>query len=132
MIAGIADLTDDSAPLEPMPRIDTSSDMYQNRDRSLTTFKKDLDPSVAYRDLPRADNKQRVREIQRDVPLLKNADIRSDEQRRDINKATLAKPAGPERSEPRYPPLYEPRKAPTDRPVDAGSFVTGGTVDVRA
>lgn len=132
MIAGIADLTNGSAPLEPMPRIDTSSDMYQNRDRSLTTFKKDLDHSVVYRDLPRADDKQRVREIQRDVPALKNADIRKDEQRRDINKATLVKATGPERSETRYPPLYEPRKALPDRPVDAGSFVTGGTVDVRA
>lgn len=115
-----------------MPRIDTSSDMYQNRDISLTTFKKDVDPSVAYRDMPRADEKERVRGVQRDVSLVKNQDIRNDVQRREINQASLRTSTEPQRSESLYPPLYEPRKAPPDRPVDAGSFITGGTVDVRA
>ena len=119
-----------------MPRIDTSSDMYQNRDPSLTTFKKDLDQTVAYRDLPRADEKQRVREVQREVRLDSSAmnkqDIRKDLQQREINQATLIKSTAPQRTESLYPPLYEPRKAPLDRPVDASSFVTGGTVDVRA
>lgn len=106
--------------------------MYQNRDRSLTTFKKDLDQSVAYRDLPRAEDKQRVREIQQDVSALKNQDIRKDLQQREINKVALEKLTDPQRSDSLYPPLYEPRKAPPGRPVDASSFVTGGTVDVRA
>jgi hypothetical protein len=91
---------------------------------------------VAYRDLPRADEKQRVREVQREVRLdssaTKNQDIRKDLQRREINQATLIKSNDPQRTESPYPPLYEPRKAPPDRPVDASSFVTGGTVDVRA
>jgi len=115
-----------------MPRIDTSSDMYQNRDPSLTTFKKDLDQSVAYRDLPRPREKQPVREIQRDVPKLKNQDIAKDWQRREVNQAALAKSTDPKRTESPYPLLYEPHKAPADRPVDASSFFTGGTVDVRA
>ena len=127
-----------------MPRIDTSSDMYQNRDRSLTTFKKDLDQAVAYRDLPRAGEKQRVREVQRelgqgikrevqqDPSAIKNQDIRKDRQQREINQSALAKSTELQRTESLYPPLYEPRKAPTDRPVDASSFITGGTVDVRA
>jgi hypothetical protein len=114
--------------------------MYQNRDPSLTTFKKDLDQTVAYRDLPRADEKQRVREVQREVQrdvrldssAIKNQDIRKDLQRREINQSTLIKSTDPQRTESSYPPLYEPRKAPEDRPVDASSFVTGGTVDVRA
>ena len=115
-----------------MPRIDTSSDMYQNRDISLTTVKKDLDPSVAYRDLPRPVEKQQVREIQADVAMLKNQDINKDWQRREMNQAALAKSTDPQPTESLYPPLYEPRKAPADRPADASSFVTGGTVDVRA
>lgn len=119
-----------------MPRIDTSSDMYQNWDRSLTTFKKDLDQSVAYRDIPRAGDEQRVREVQREIrqdsAAFKNQDIRKDLQQREINQATPLKLTDPQRTESLYPPLYEPRKAPPDRPVDASSFVTGGTVDVRA
>ena len=110
--------------------------MYQNRDPSLTTFKKDLDQTVVYRDLPRADEKQRVREVQREVSLdssaIKNQDIRKDLQRREINQATLLKSSDPQRTELTYPPLYEPRKAPPDRPIEASFFVTGGTVDVRA
>jgi hypothetical protein len=86
--------------------------------------------------LPRADEKQRVREVQREVRLgssaIKNQDIRKDLQRREINQATLIKSTDPQRTESPYPPLYEPRKAPPDRSVDASSFVTGGTVDVRA
>ena len=119
-----------------MPRIDTSSDMYQNRDRSLTTFKKDLDQSVAYRDLPRIEDKQRVREVQREVrqdsAAIKNQDIGKDLQRHEINQTMQLKLSEPVPTESVYPPLYEPRKAPPDRPVDASSFVTGGTVDVRA
>ncbi len=119
-------------PPAPMPRIDTSSDMYQNREISLTTFKKDLDPSVAYRDLPRLDKTQQVREIQRDVTKIKNQDISKDWQRRETNQAVMSKLTDPTRTESLNPPLYEPRKAPADRPVDASSFITGGTVDVRA
>lgn len=115
-----------------MPRIDTSSDMYQNRDVSLTTFKKDLDQSVAYKDLPRADDKERVREIQQDVSALKNQAISKDWQRRELEKAERSKLTESRPAESREPPLYEPRKAPIDRPVDASSFTTGGTVDVRA
>lgn len=125
-------LTDFYKPPAPMPRIDTSSDMYQNRDPRLTTYKKDLDHAVAYKDVPRADDQQRVREIQRDVPKLKNQEINRDWQQRDTNRAKLSKSPDPLRSESLYPPLYEPRKAPTDQPVDASSFITGGTVDVRA
>lgn len=115
-----------------MPRIDTSSDMYQNRDISLTTFKKDLDPAVAYRDLPRADQQQRVREIQQDVTRLNNKDIARDQQRRELQQKGDSRPAEVRIPDSLYPPLYEPRKAPEDRPADASSFITGGTVDVRA
>lgn len=115
-----------------MPKIDTSSDMYQNRDPSLTTYKKDLDPAVAFKDVSRADQKQRVRELQQDVPKLKNQEISKNGQQRDMNKAALSKSLEPLRPESLYPPLYEPRRAPTDQPVDASSFITGGTVDVRA
>lgn len=121
--------------------------MYQNRDLSLTTYKKDLDRAVAYKDLPRADEKQRVREAQRDVATLKNQDIIRGAQQRDLAKTDPFKsePANnvsssvgdnqaieQKRAASTYPPLYEPRKAPADRPVDASSFITGGTVDVRA
>lgn len=105
--------------------------MYQNRDISLTTFKKDVDPSVAYRGMPRADEKERVREVQRDVSLVKNQDIRDDVQRREINQRSMRISTEPQRTGSLYPPLYEPRKAPADQPVDASSFITGGTVDVR-
>ena len=130
-----------------MPRIDTSSDMYQNRDRSLTTYKKDLDHAVAYKDLPRPDEKQRVREKQRDVANVKNqamiegtsqadslktdpfkSGLSKSEVSRDEQKRLLER----QRTESLYPTLYEPRTAPRDRPVDASSFITGGTVDVRA
>ena len=130
-----------------MPRIDTSSDMYQNRDRSLTTYKKDLDHAVAYKDLPPPDEKQRVRETQRDVAKIKNQEMIKASPPRDLPKtdpfkSALSKSefsraeqhqrAERQRAESLYPPLYEPRKAPPDRPVDASSFITGGTVDVRA
>ena len=130
-----------------MPRIDTSSDMYQNRDISLTTYKKDLDQAVAYKDLPRADEKQRVRELQRDVATLKNQAAVKSTQERDLPKAELFKAElsknefskaeqnkliEQKRAETLNPPLYEPRRATPDRPVDASSFITGGTVDVRA
>ena len=134
-------------PSKPMPRIDTSSDMYQNRDRSLTTYKKDLDHAVAYKDVPRADEKQRVRELQRNVTALKNQDTSKAAPQRDYLKTerlneALSKTAFAQseqnqsierqRTASLYPPLYEPRKAPPERPVDASSFITGGTVDVRA
>ena len=127
-----------------MPRIDTSSDMYQNRDRSLTTYKKDLDQSVAYKDLPRPDEKQRVREFRPDITTLKNQATSPSALQRELPKTERlnegpSKTGSPEqkqsidrqRAEP-LPALYEPRKAPTERPVDASSFITGGTVDVRA
>lgn len=130
-----------------MPRIDTSSDMYQNRDISLTTYKKDLDHAVAYKDLPRPDEKQRVRELQQDVAKLKNQEILKAPLQRDLpknepiklelsknefSKAEQNRLIEQKRAESMTPPLYEPRKAPPDRPVDASSFITGGTVDVRA
>ena len=130
-----------------MPRIDTSSDMYQNRDLSLTTYKKSLDHAVVYKDLPRPDEKQRVREVQTGVAKLKNQDINKGTQQRDLTKTELFKAElskkefsraeqnkliEQERTESLNPPLYEPRRAPPDRPVDASSFITGGTVDVRA
>ena len=130
-----------------MPRIDTSSDMYQNRDRSLTTYKKDLDHAVAYKDLPPPDEKQRVRETQRDVTKIKNQEMIKASPPRDLPKtdpfkSALSKSefsraeqhqrAERQRAESLYPPLYQPSKAPPDRPVDASSFITGGTVDVRA
>ena len=130
-----------------MPRIDTSSDMYQNRDRSLTTYKKDLDHAVAYKDLPRPDEKQRVRELQQGTASIKNQDSNKATPQRDfINterfndelskterlKAEQNQLIEQQRTQSLYPPLYEPRKAPIERPVDASSFVTGGTVDVRA
>ena len=130
-----------------MPRIDTSSDMYQNRDRSLTTYKKDLDHAVAYKDLPRPDEKQRVRELQQGTARVKNQDNGKASPQRDfINterfndelskterlKAEQNQLIEQQRTQSLYPPLYEPRKAPIERPVDASSFVTGGTVDVRA
>lgn len=130
-----------------MPRIDTSSDMYQNRDRSLTTYKKNLDHAVAYKDLPRPDEKQRVRELQQATASIKNQDSNKATPQRDfINterfndelskterlKAEQNQLAEQQRNQSLYPPLYEPRKAPTERPVDASSFITGGTVDVRA
>jgi hypothetical protein len=130
-----------------MPRIDTSSDMYQNRDRSLTTYKKDLDHAVAYEDLPRPDEKQRVRELQQGTARVKNQDNGKASPQRDfINterfndelskterlKAEQNQLIEQQRTQSLYPPLYEPRKAPIERPVDASSFVTGGTVDVRA
>lgn len=134
-------------PSDPMPRIDTSSDMYQNWDRSLTTYKKDLDHAVAYKDLPRPDEKQRVRELQQRSTKIKNQGISQREPQRDTLKterfnSELSKAerltseqnqlTERQRTESLYPPLYEPRKAPPDRPVDASSFVTGGTVDIRA
>ena len=130
-----------------MPRIDTSSDMYQNRDRSLTTYKKDLDHAVAYKDLPRPDEKQRVRELQQGTASIKNQDSNKATPQRDfINterfndalskterlKAEQNQLAEQQRNQSLYPPLYEPRNGPTERPVDASSFITGGTVDVRA
>jgi len=132
---------------EAMPRIDTSSDMYQNRDRSLTTYKKDLDHAVAYKDLPRPDEKQRVREVQKDVAAFKNQDVikgsrQGDLANTELFKTELAKSEflkteqnkliEQERAASFNPPLYEPSRAPTNRPVDASSFITGGTVDVRA
>ena len=120
-----------------MPRIDTSSDMYQNRDLSLTTYKKSLDHAVVYKDLPRPDEKQRVREVQKDVTALKNQDIIKGSQQGSLAKTAFVqaeqnKLVEQERARSLNPPLYEPRKAPPDRPVDASSFITGGTVDVRA
>ena len=120
-----------------MPRIDTSSDMYQNRDLSLTTYKKSLDHAVVYKDLPRPDEKQRVREVQKDVTAIKNQDIIKGSQQGSLAKtafvqAEQSKLVEQERARSLNPPLYEPRKAPPDRPVDASSFITGGTVDVRA
>jgi hypothetical protein len=130
-----------------MPRIDTSSDMYQNRDRSLTTYKKDLDHAVAYKDLPRPDEKQRVRALQQDSTQIKNQNtskavperefLRTEQFNDDVSKTEFLKAeqnklTERQRTASLYPPLYEPRKAPPDRPVDASSFVTGGTVDLRA
>jgi hypothetical protein len=120
-----------------MPRIDTPSDMYQNRDLSLTTYKKSLDHAVVYKDLPRPDEKQRVREVQKDVAAIKNQDIIKGSQQGSLAKtafvqAEQSKLVEQERARSLNPPLYEPRKAPPDRPVDASSFITGGTVDVRA
>ena len=130
-----------------MPRIDTSSDMYQNRDRSLTTYKKDLDHAVAYKDLPRPDEKQRIRETQRDVARVKNQEMiegtpqrdslktdpfKSDLSKSEFSRAEVNRLLERQRAESLYPPLYEPSKSPPDRPVDASSFTTGGTVDVRA
>jgi hypothetical protein len=121
--------------------------MYQNRDISLTTYKKDLDHAVAYKDLPRPDEKQRVRELQQDVAKLKNQEILKAPLQRDLpknepiklelsknefSKAEQNRLIEQKRAESMTPPLYEPRKAPPDRPVDASSFITGGTVDVRA
>jgi hypothetical protein len=121
--------------------------MYQNRDRSLTTYKKDLDHAVAYKDLPRPDEKQRAREVQKNVAAFKNQDVIKRSQRGDLPnteffktelaksellKAEQNKLIEQERAVSLNPPLYEPRKAPPDRPVDASSFITGGTVDVRA
>ncbi len=130
-----------------MPRIDTSSDMYQNRDRSLTTYKKDLDHAVAYKGLPRADDKQRARELQQGMAKVNNQGtskarpqgdfIRTARFNDELSKSNRLKTEQnqlieQQRTESLYPPLYEPRKAPPERPVDASSFVTGGTVDVRA
>ena len=130
-----------------MPRIDTSSDMYQNRDRSLTTYKKDLDHSVAYKDLPRPDDKQRVRELQQGTTKINNQDSSKALPQRDFIKTERSNDGlatterlraeqnqliEQQRTQALYPPLYEPRKAPPERPVDASSFITGGTVDVRA
>jgi hypothetical protein len=121
--------------------------MYQNRDRSLTTYKKDLDHAVAYKDLPPPDEKQRVRELQRDVVKVKNQEIikgtpqhdplktepfTSDLAKSECSKGEQDRLIERQRTAALYPPLYEPRKAPPDRPVDASSFITGGTVDVRA
>ncbi len=130
-----------------MPRIDTSSDIFQNRDRSLTTYKKDLDHAVAYKDLPRPDEKQRVRALQQDSTQIKNQNtsmavperefLRTEQFNDDVSKTEFLKAeqnklTERQRTESLYTPLYEPRKAPPDRPVDASSFVTGGTVDLRA
>jgi hypothetical protein len=120
-----------------MPRIDTSSDMYQNRDRSLTTYKKDLDHAVAYKDLPRPDDKQRVRELQQGTTKINSLDSSKALPQRDFIKTERLKAEqnqliDQQRTQALYPPLYEPRKAPPERPVDASSFITGGTVDVRA
>jgi hypothetical protein len=128
----IINLTTRFQQTAPMPRIDTSSDMYQNRDRSLTTFKKDLDQSVVYRDVVRPDDKARVKEVQQDVAALKNQDINRDYQQREMRKAEKSPPREPTPEPPRFTPLYEPRMAPPDRPIDRHSFITGGTVDVRA
>ena len=121
--------------------------MYQNRDRSLTTYKKDLDHAVAYKDLPRPDEKQRVREVQQGTARVKNqANSKAGPQRDFINterfnnelskterlQAEQNQLIEQQRNQSLYPPLYEPRKAPAERPVDASSFITGGTVDVRA
>ena len=121
--------------------------MYQNWDRSLTTYKKDLDHALAYKDLPRPDEKQRIRELQQRSTKIKNQGISQREPQRDTLKterfnSELSKAerltseqnqlTERQRTESLYPPLYEPRKAPPDRPVDASSFVTGGTVDIRA
>lgn len=131
----------------PMPRIDTSSDMYQNRDRSLTTYKKDLDHAVALRHLPSTDNERRVRELQQGTAginhqgsskVLPQRDFIGTERSNDeLSKSDRLKTQQNQlielqRTESFYPPLYEPRKAPPERPVDASSFITGGTVDVRA
>lgn len=133
---GIVNLTTRFQQTAPMPRIDTSSDMYQNRDRSLTTFKKDLDHSVVYRDVVRPEDKARVKEVQQDVAASKNQDISKDQRQREMRKAEQSPPREPTREPtpepPRFTPLYEPRKAPPDRPIDRHSFITGGTVDVRA
>jgi hypothetical protein len=121
--------------------------MYQNRDRSLTTYKKDLDHAVAYKDLPRPDEKQRVRALQQDSTQIKNQNtskavperefLRTEQFNDDVSKTEFLKAeqnklTERQRTASLYPPLYEPRKAPPDRPVDASSFVTGGTVDLRA
>lgn len=121
--------------------------MYQNRDRSLTTYKKDLDHAVAYKDLPRPDEKQRVRELQQGTAKVNNPGTSKAKPQRDfigterfndeLSKSDHLKTQQnqlieQQRTESRYPALYEPRKAPPERPVDASSFITGGTVDVRA
>ncbi len=147
MISNLANYDGPNQLPVPMPRIDTSSDMYQNRDRSLTTYKKDLDHAVAYKDLPPPDEKQRVRELQPDVVKVKNQEIikgtpqrdplktepfTSDLAKSEFSKGEQDRLIERQRTAALYPPLYEPRKAPPDRPVDASSFITGGTVDVRA
>lgn len=115
-----------------MPRIDTSSDMYQNRDVSLTTYKKDIDPTVAYKDLPQSDDRARVRDVQSDLTKLQNQIAARDQLQRDVREKNERRPVEVRLPDSLYPPLYDPRNASSDRPLDASSFVTGGTVDVRA
>lgn len=107
-----------------MPRIATSSDIFQNQQPGLTTFKRDLDRRVV-REAIEASAPAPARETNR-------ASLRAEQRNEETVRRTqqAQETARAEAARPRE--LYAPQRGPEARSRDADSFVTGGTVDVRA
>ncbi len=133
-----------------MPGIETSSDLYQNRNQGLTTYRKNVQgPALADEMATRTEDRAKAAQVQaRQEPSTVAPAVRP--------AVTLAKPAtsapaaGPRPGAPAKSPsgeanqsapvtpakvvhaLYAPPSRTTREHDDRFSMVTGGTVDVRA
>lgn len=135
-----------------MPGISTSSDLYQNRNQGLTTYRKDVQgPALADEMARRTEERAKAAQVQaRQEP----ASV-APSARRAVTQAKAANTTGPAaadttpvasaaalsvqptRADPVTPPkvvheLYAPTSRATREHDDRFSMITGGTVDVRA
>ena len=135
-----------------MPGISTSSDLYQNRNQGLTTYRKNVQgPVLADEMAKRTEERARAAQLQarqepasvapsarRAVTQAKAANTTGPAAADATPIASAAAPSGqPTRADPVTPPkvvheLYAPTSRATREHDDRFSMITGGTVDVRA
>jgi len=128
-----------------MPSIDTSSDLYQNRNPAMTTYRRNvMGPTLADEMASRSEEKAKAAQVTvRQEPASVPARDRPGmiEQRRDDARAQAAPAAAAPAERPATDPvtpqkvvheLYAPPSRTKREHNDRHSMVTGGTIDVRA
>ena len=114
-----------------MPAIKTSSDLYQNRNQGLTTYKKNLNQNSLAQEMVKVQDKTPARAVEKAVV---KTQIQNKEQL-NAHQAGQKAPATQQAQRPQpaqrtesYAPLPRTKAEHNDR----HSFITGGTVDMRA
>ncbi len=131
-----------------MPGIDTSSDLYQNRNPAMTTYRRNvMGPALADEMATRSEEKAKAAQVAarqepgsvpaRDRPATARPLPQDDPMQRTATATGTAAPMARATADPVTPPkvvheLYAPPSRVRREHDDRHSMITGGTIDVRA
>lgn len=117
-----------------MPAIGTSSDLYQQRDPALTTYRRNAAaPSLAQAMTERSEGRRKAAAIERQqVDGMAALEPKPADEAKPAAEAATTRPSEPVTPQRVVHELYAPPSRAKREHDDRHAMITGGTIDVRA